>query len=43
MFVNLRAFCRERLVHNGCPSSIEIIPGLPRGDDGKLYKKQLRS
>ena len=36
------AFCRERLAHYQCPSSVEFVPELPRNGAGKVLKHQLR-
>jgi long-chain acyl-CoA synthetase len=36
------AFCRERLSHYKCPRSVDFSDALPRGENGKLYKKPLR-
>jgi fatty-acyl-CoA synthase len=38
----LLAFCRERLAHFKCPSSIEFVAELPRTATGKLQKFRLR-
>jgi len=38
----LIAFCRERLAHFKCPTSVEFIPELPRTATGKLQKFKLR-
>jgi len=38
----LIAFCRERLAHFKCPTSIEFLPELPRTATGKLQKFKLR-
>ncbi|MBW2698252.1 MAG: long-chain-fatty-acid--CoA ligase [Deltaproteobacteria bacterium] len=35
-------FCRERLAHFKCPTSIEIVSELPRTATGKLQKFKLR-
>jgi acyl-CoA synthetase (AMP-forming)/AMP-acid ligase II len=35
-------FCRENLSHYKCPRSVDFTDALPRGENGKLYKKQLR-
>jgi len=35
-------FCREHLSHYKCPRSVDFTDALPRGENGKLYKKQLR-
>ena len=36
------AFCRDHLSHYKCPRSVDFIDELPRGENGKLYKKPLR-
>jgi long-chain acyl-CoA synthetase len=36
------AFCRGKLSHFKCPRSVDFIEEMPRGENGKLYKKQLR-
>ncbi len=36
------AFCREHLSHYKCPRTVEFTEELPRGENGKLYKKVLR-
>jgi len=38
----LIAFCRQHLASYKCPRSIDFEPELPRLDNGKLYKRQLR-
>jgi long-chain acyl-CoA synthetase len=38
----LMAFCRERLASFKCPRSVDFMDTLPRHDNGKLYKKELR-
>ena len=38
----LLSFCRARLSHYKCPRSVDFTDALPRGENGKLYKKQLR-
>jgi acyl-CoA synthetase (AMP-forming)/AMP-acid ligase II len=38
----LIAWCRDRLAHYKCPRSIDFVGELPRGDNGKLYKRALR-
>ena len=38
----LIAFCRERLAHFKCPTSIDFLPALPRTATGKLQKFKLR-
>jgi acyl-CoA synthetase (AMP-forming)/AMP-acid ligase II len=35
-------FCREHLSHYKCPRTVEFTDALPRGENGKLYKKALR-
>jgi acyl-CoA synthetase (AMP-forming)/AMP-acid ligase II len=39
----LIAFCRERLAHFKCPTSVELRESLPRTATGKLQKFKLRS
>jgi fatty-acyl-CoA synthase len=39
---DLIAFCRERLAHFKCPTSIELVDALPRTATGKLQKFKLR-
>jgi acyl-CoA synthetase (AMP-forming)/AMP-acid ligase II len=36
------AFCRGHLSHYKCPRSVDFTDELPRGENGKLYKKALR-
>ncbi len=36
------AFCRAHLSHYKCPRSVDFTDALPRGENGKLYKKALR-
>ena len=38
----IMAFCRERLANYKCPRSVDFTDALPRGENGKLYKKKLR-
>jgi fatty-acyl-CoA synthase len=38
----LLSFCRERLAHFKCPTSLELVPELPRTATGKLQKFRLR-
>ncbi len=38
----LIAYCRERTAHFKCPRSVEVIELIPRQDNGKLYRNQLR-
>jgi long-chain acyl-CoA synthetase len=35
-------FCRAHLSHYKCPRSVDFTEALPRGENGKLYKKALR-
>ncbi len=37
------AFCRERLAHYKCPTSVEVIDLLPRNPSGKILKRELRA
>jgi long-chain acyl-CoA synthetase len=39
---DLLAFCRQRLAHYKCPTSIEIVESLPRDPNGKIRKRLLR-
>ena len=36
------AFCRDHLSHYKCPRRVDFADELPRGENGKLYKKALR-
>lgn len=36
-------FCRARLSHVKCPRSLVFLDELPRGENGKLYKKILKA
>jgi len=38
----LIGFCRERLAAFKCPRSVDFRTEVPRGDNGKLYKRALR-
>jgi long-chain acyl-CoA synthetase len=38
----LIAYCRERLAHYKCPTSVDRVDALPRNPSGKLLKKELR-
>ena len=38
----IMAFCRENLSHYKCPRSVDFTEHMPRGENGKLYKKPLR-
>ncbi|HET9079290.1 MAG TPA: AMP-binding protein [Trebonia sp.] len=38
----LIAYCRDRLAHFKCPRTVDFLPGLPRSETGKLYKRVLR-
>ena len=35
-------FCRAHLSHYKCPRTVDFTDALPRGENGKLYKKPLR-
>jgi long-chain acyl-CoA synthetase len=39
----LIAFCRSRLAHYKCPTSVELVEGLPRNATGKVLKTELRA
>ena len=36
------AFCRSRLAHYKCPSSVDFVDRLPRDPNGKVRKRELR-
>ncbi|MEW2501174.1 long-chain-fatty-acid--CoA ligase [Amycolatopsis sp. NPDC047767] len=38
----LLEFCRERLAHFKCPSSVDVLEALPRNATGKILKRSLR-
>ena len=38
----LVAFCRERLAHYKCPTSVDWVAALPRNPSGKILKRELR-
>jgi long-chain acyl-CoA synthetase len=38
----LIAYCRDGLAHYKCPRSVDFEAELPRGENGKLYKRILR-
>ncbi|GIU84535.1 MAG: long-chain acyl-CoA synthetase [Acidimicrobiales bacterium] len=38
----LVGFCRERIAHFKCPRLVVFDPDLPRRDNGKIYKEELR-
>jgi fatty-acyl-CoA synthase len=38
----LIAFCRDRIAHFKCPTSVDFVPDLPRTATGKLQKFKLR-
>ncbi len=35
-------FCRERLAHFKCPTSVDFVETLPRNPSGKILKRELR-
>ncbi len=37
------AYCRERLAHYKCPTSVDWVEALPRNPSGKILKKDLRA
>ena len=39
----LIAFCRERVAHYKCPTSVELVDALPRNATGKVLKAELRA
>lgn len=38
----LMAFCRDRLAHFKCPTSVDVVESLPRNPTGKVLKRELR-
>ena len=38
----LVTFCRERLAHYKCPTSVDWVAALPRNPSGKILKRELR-
>ncbi len=38
----LIAYCRERLAHYKCPTSVDLVAALPRNPSGKVLKRELR-
>ncbi|MBP2413646.1 acyl-CoA synthetase (AMP-forming)/AMP-acid ligase II [Arthrobacter stackebrandtii] len=36
------AFCRDRLAHYQCPTSVDFVEELPRNATGKILKRELR-
>ncbi|HLG67216.1 MAG TPA: long-chain-fatty-acid--CoA ligase [Acidimicrobiales bacterium] len=40
---DLVAYCRERLAHYKCPTSVELVDALPRTPTGKILKRELRA
>ncbi len=38
----LAEWCRDRIAHYKCPRRVVFVEALPRHDNGKLYKHQLR-
>ncbi|MGH3328417.1 MAG: AMP-binding enzyme, partial [Streptomycetales bacterium] len=39
----LIAYCRDRLAHYKCPSSVDVAESLPRNLTGKVLKRELRA
>ena len=39
---DLIAYCRERLAHYKCPTSVDRVAALPRNPSGKILKTELR-
>jgi long-chain acyl-CoA synthetase len=37
------AYCRDRLAHYKCPTSVDFIEALPRNPSGKILKRELRA
>lgn len=40
---DLVAYCRERLAHYKCPTSVDVVDALPRNATGKVLKRDLRA
>ena len=40
--LELILWCRERIAHYKCPRSVDFVSELPRQENGKLLKRQLR-
>jgi acyl-CoA synthetase (AMP-forming)/AMP-acid ligase II len=40
--LELLVYCRDHLSHFKCPRTVDFIEEMPRGENGKLYKKPLR-
>src|SRR4029078_8731412 len=40
--LELVEWCRDRIAHYKCPRRVIFLEALPRHDNGKLYKNQLR-
>jgi long-chain acyl-CoA synthetase len=40
---DLITFCRQRLAHYKCPTSVESIETMPRNPSGKVLKRELRA
>jgi long-chain acyl-CoA synthetase len=38
----IMSFCRDHLSNFKCPRSVDFTEAIPRGENGKLYKRQLR-
>ncbi|MEM9406150.1 MAG: fatty acid--CoA ligase, partial [Acidobacteriota bacterium] len=36
------AYCRERLAHYKCPTSVDFTEAIPRNPSGKILKTELR-
>ena len=39
----LISFCRARVAHYKCPTSVELVDTLPRNATGKVLKAELRA
>ncbi|MEU5881115.1 long-chain-fatty-acid--CoA ligase [Spirillospora sp. NPDC047279] len=40
---DLIEFCRERLAHYKCPTSVDLVDAIPRNPTGKILKRELRA
>ncbi|MFD0850657.1 hypothetical protein ACFQ07_00185 [Actinomadura adrarensis] len=36
-------YCREKLAHFKCPTSVDFVDAIPRNPTGKMLKRELRA